>query len=81
MVSVWPLNTNHLMHRRQRAFETAISDMAEEFIGATANEADTITTRLEPEIQSRRALLLLQAEEILDSFQVKHDLWSKISAS
>jgi len=63
---------DHLPFNRQRAFETAISDMAQTFISAAANETDTITTRLEPEVQSKRADILLRGDEILDSFQVRH---------
>jgi hypothetical protein len=63
--------TDHLLLNRQRAFEIAISDMARTFIDAPANEADTVTTRLAPEVQSKRAEILLRGDEVLDSFQVK----------
>jgi hypothetical protein len=63
---------DRLLLNRQRAFETEISNMAQSFIGAAASEADSITSRLEPEVQSKRAEILLRGDEILDSFQVKH---------
>lgn len=54
----------------QRDLETAVGTVAKLFIDAAGMSADSICTKMDPDIQKKREEILLEAEQMLDSFQV-----------
>jgi hypothetical protein len=64
------MNTDSNSPNRQKSFETAVTNVAQMFIDVASWDPDTLTSKLEPQIYAKREEVLLQSEELLNSFQV-----------